>query len=124
MFKSIAISSVLFLFPLMTLAQTGPATNFGSIGNVIRNVVAIINGVLVPAIFALAFIVFIWGMFKYFILGGADEETRDKGKQLTIYGIIGFVLMLSLWGLVNVVASGLGFTGAQTPTTPTTRIPG
>ncbi len=104
-------------------AGTGPDATFGPIGTVISNVVRIMNNVLVPAIFAIAFLVFIWGMFQHFILGGADEEAREKGKQLMIYGIVGFVLMLSLWGLVNVIAGGLGFGGASTPVTPTTKVP-
>lgn len=63
----------------------------------------IINGVLVPLVFAIAFIVFIWGIFQYFIAGGHDEEAKEKGKSLMLYGLIGFFLMVSVWGLVNIL---------------------
>ena len=36
--------------------------------------------VAVPLIFAVAFIVFIWGVFKFFILGGGNEEQREGGR--------------------------------------------
>ena len=70
---------------------------------------AFINGVLVPFIFAIAFLVFVWGIFKYFILGGGEQASRDEGKQFMLYGIAGFVIMVSVWGIVNLLSSGLGF---------------
>ncbi|MBX9906322.1 pilin [Patescibacteria group bacterium] len=110
MLKKFLFVSVLFLFPMaFVAAQYGPQADYGAIGRVITNTLTFINRILVPAVFAIAFLVFIWGVFKYFIMGGASEGDQEAGKQLMIYGIIGFVLMVSVWGLVNVVASGLGF---------------
>ena len=63
----------------------------------------IINGVLVPLVFAVAFIVFIWGIFQYFILAGGNEEKRKQGQDLMLYGLIGFFVMVSVWGLVNIL---------------------
>ena len=73
-----------------------------------------VNDYIVPLIFAVAFIVFIWGVFQYFIAGGADEEKRKKGKELVVYGLIGFVLMFCLWGIVTVVQNTLGFSDSTT----------
>jgi hypothetical protein len=96
----------------------------GSIGLFVGNIISFINRILVPLVFAIAFLVFIWGMFQTFILGGGDEEKQSKGKQLMLYAIVGFVLMVSIWGIVNLVSSGFGLTDAA-PTTipsgPTTR---
>lgn len=88
----------------------------------LTNLVTFVNGTLVPVIFALAFLVFIWGMFTTFILGGADEDKQKDGKNLMMYAIIGFVLMVSLWGIVNLFADGFGFNAVQQinyPTAPT-----
>ena len=60
---------------------------------------------LVPIIFAVAFIVFIWGMFRYFIAGGADEEKRKQGRDLAIWGIVAMAIMFSVWGLVKIVTN-------------------
>ncbi|HEX8947247.1 MAG TPA: hypothetical protein VF829_03485 [Candidatus Paceibacterota bacterium] len=78
----------------------------------------IINGVLVPLLFAIAFIVFLWGIYKYFIAGGDSDEGQKKGKQLILYGVIGFAVMVSLWGLVNVVANTFGLAGQVAPPIP------
>ena len=81
-------------------------------------ILTLINEVLVPLIFAIAFIIFIYGIFRYFIAGGADPEAQKKGKQLLIYGIIGFVIMISLWGIVNIVSNTFGLGGAHHPAFP------
>ena len=75
------------------------------------------NETLIPAIFALGFLVFIWGMYKTFILGGSDEEKQSEGRQLMMYTVIGFVVMISLWGIVNLLASSLNL-GSQQITPP------
>lgn len=96
--------------PMLAFAQVG---NLIGIRAFIANIMDFLNGVLVPAIFAIAFIVFLWGMFKTFILGGSDSDKQQEGKQLMMYAIAGFVIMVSLWGIVNLVARGFGFQGQQ-----------
>lgn len=73
---------------------------------------------LVPVIFAIAFIVFIWGIFQYFIFGGADEEKRKMGRQLAVWGIIGMAIMFSVWGLVRILTGTLE-TNNTRPNIPT-----
>ncbi len=110
--KNIAVSlslGVALLLPALVLAQGGPSATYGQIGTVVQNTMQFINRILVPLIFALAFLMFIWGMFRYFIFGGGDEGSRETGKQLMIWGVVAFVMMVSIWGLVNVIAEGLGF---------------
>lgn len=112
---------VSFFAPLMALAQAG---NLNTVSNFLNNIRNFMNNTLVPLIFALAFLVFLWGMFQTFILGGGDEEKQKKGKQLMMYAIVGFVVMVSLWGIVNLVAQGFGFQGdtiQNIPNLPTTR---
>ncbi len=121
--KLISAAGVLgsLLTPVVTLA--GEPGNLSTLQTYIRAVIIFINQVLVPLIFALAFIVFIWGVFKYFILGGADESKRAEGKGLMMYAIIGFVLMVSLWGLVNFVAENFGFQNQGIKNIPITPLP-
>ena len=53
------------------------------IGSGSTGIIGIINTVIVPVIFAFAFLVFLWG-------------------------ILGMVVLLSVWGFVNIVLSTLG----------------
>lgn len=97
--KKLGYLGAAFALPMLAFAQI-TATSAGTLAN---GVIQFINAVLVPLIFALAFIVFIWGVFQYFIAGGHDEEKREKGRGLMMYGLIGFFVMVSVWGLVNIL---------------------
>ncbi len=88
----------MFALPLLTFAQS--VNTIQSLG---QTIIDLINTVFVPLIFALAFVVFLWGVFQFFIAGAADEEKRESGKSLMIYGLIGFFVMVSVWGLVNLL---------------------
>lgn len=62
-----------------------------------------INDSIIPLIFALATVMFIWGVVKFFIINADEEAKREQGKQYMIWGIIALAVMLSVWGLVGVL---------------------
>ena len=85
-----------------------------------NNILVIINFFLVPTLIAVALITFLGGVYKYFILGAASDTERETGKQFVLWGIIGFVVIVSVWGLVAVVGTTLGlFPGSSAPPSPT-----
>lgn len=100
-------SLALMALPLVTFAQ------FGEINDFLDDVSSFINGTLIPLVFAIALFTFIYGMFKYFIMGGDDDGNRQTGRQLMLYSIVGFVAMVSIFGIVNLIAGGLGFSDEE-----------
>ncbi len=48
----------------------------------------IVFGLAVPLGFTASFITFVWGTFQYFMGGTQDEEAREKGKSLMLYGLL------------------------------------
>lgn len=66
-----------------------------------------INNVLIPLLFSLALLFFIFNSLRFFVLGSHDQAGRDSAKRLALYGIAGFVLLVSIWGIVNFIAGGL-----------------
>lgn len=78
----------------------------------LTNIHKILNGV-VPVIITLGVVYFVWGVVQYVIGGG--EEAKKKGKDRIIYGIIGLVVIISLWGLVNILINTFGLGGASAP---------
>lgn len=104
-----------FVLPLVSFAAVN---NLADVGSFIINT---INDVLVPVLFAVAFIVFLWGAFDTFILGANNEEVKEKGKNLMLWGLIGFFVMVSIWGLVNILTGTVSFgnTGGVSGGTPT-----
>ena len=65
----------------------------------------IIGRSIIPFIFALAVLMFIWGAVKFFIIGADEETKRNEGKQFMLWGIIALVVMVSVWGLVKIVGT-------------------
>ncbi len=86
-------------------------------------ITSFINEILVPILIAVSFIVFLYGVYKYFILGAASDEDRKSGRQFVLWGVIGFVIIGSLWGLVNIVKGTLiPATGVSNNAPPAPRI--
>jgi hypothetical protein len=55
-------------------------------------------------IYALAFMFFLFGMFKYFFSSGANaEKNRSEGKQFMLWGFIGMVVLFGVWGIVKIL---------------------
>ncbi|MGM0482456.1 MAG: hypothetical protein ACQEP6_01145 [Patescibacteria group bacterium] len=53
-------------------------------------------------LFAVALLVFLWGMAKFILKADSDTE-REKGKQVMIWGLIALFVMLSVWGIVHII---------------------
>ncbi len=108
--KKTSLVVAAFLFPSVAFAQATIATY-------ITAMISFINLYVIPLIAGIAFIVFFWGIAKYFVIGGANEEAQEKGKQLALWGILAFVLIISTWGLVNMLidAFGVKYTGKICP---------
>lgn len=77
------------------------------------NISKFLNDTLVPSLLALATLVFLWNVAKYFIMEGGNEEAHEKARSYAIWGIAAFVVIVSLWGIVNLLVRGLGFQGNE-----------
>ena len=73
------------------------------------NILTFLNGTIVPFIIALAFVIFLWNAVRYFIIGGSNEDDQEKARSLATWSIGAFVIIVSLWGIVNLLVSSFGF---------------
>ena len=74
-------------------------TSFASIVSNITILLCQIIGML----FVLATVIFLWGIIKYIISQGSENELQ-AGRQYIIYGLIGLFVMVSMWGIINAAA--------------------
>ena len=49
-----------------------------------------------------AVVMFVWYVVKYFIVS-SDEANRGAAAQYVMWSMIGFFIILSIWGLVNIL---------------------
>jgi len=111
MIKKILGTVAIFALPVVVAAQgTGLADDGsgGDFGTLLGELLAFTNKILIPFILGIGFLVFVWGMFRYFIAGGANDEAKEQGKSLMVYATLGFVLIIVFWGIVNLVATSTG----------------
>ncbi len=92
---------VIFLIPAIASAQT-------SLQNVLNGLLTFIDGVLIPFLFGIAFLFFVFNIVRYLVLDGGNEEARDNAKNLALYGFGAFVFLIIFWGIVNLVVDSLG----------------
>ncbi len=110
--KKITISGIVAFAPLLAFAQT-----LGSIADIFGNLVAVIT----PIIVALALLFFFWGLAKY-ILNAGDETAKAEGRNIMIWGIIALFVMVSVWGLVQVLNNTFGVSQTATVTPPSVQL--
>jgi hypothetical protein len=133
------ILGALFLFVLLTVStvasakvyDTTPRNNTSSgsaaqssissacsnisssgLGGIVDCIIGFLNDA-VYIIISLTVVVILIGGFNMI----SSEEKREEGKKTLMYGVIGLAVMVSVWGLVNIVISTLGI-GNGEPISP------
>lgn len=120
--KKLATLLLVGFSPLLALAQTTAAVDAFSLVRILQNIV----DVVIPFIIGLAVLVFIYGLFQ-FITSAGDEEARGNAKHLIIWSVIAVFVMVSVWGLVNILSGTFNLNKAVTipvSTVPVTRTVG
>lgn len=62
-------------------------------------------------IFIIALVIFLWGVME-FIRGAANEKKRAEGKEHMLWGFVGFLIMLGVYGIINLLVNTFGITGS------------
>lgn len=126
--KLIGFSSLVlgFATPVLALAQIvdpnkGNTTGClgvqkGTIQAIICNIGNILD-IVIPVLIILGVVYFVWGVVTYVI--SSDEEAKKAGKDRMIFGIIGLVVIVAMWGLVGIVTKTFGLSGTTEYTIPT-----
>lgn len=81
----------------------------GTFKSLVDGMVSLVDTAVIPILFALAFIFFLVGMVRFFF--SYNEENREKGRQFAVWGVVGLVVLFSLWGIVRLFLSVLGTSG-------------
>jgi hypothetical protein len=84
---------------------------FAQTPNTFKDVIntVFINGLMrpiVPLLIGLAVLVFIYGVLVLMFSEGGEK--KEEGKQYMLWGIIGIFVMVSVWGLVNILKGTFG----------------
>ena len=110
--KKLAILSGIgsFFAPLFALAVTQACTvTHDTIEGILCKARSILN-TIVPLLVTLGVVYFVWGVVQYIMTG--DEAKKKEGRTKMIYGIIGLVVIITMWGIVGLITNTFGVSGA------------
>jgi hypothetical protein len=100
--KATIVGALVFA-PVLASAET--------LGGVL-GIVGQLVGAATPIVVALALVYFFWGLGQ-FILGSSESEKRKEAIGIMIYGIIALFVMVSIWGIVNVLQTTFNVQGGS-----------
>ncbi len=121
--KIIAVTPFSLFVPLTASAQLATGGGAGPFEDLLKNILNFSNEILIPFIIGIGFLFFVWGMFLYFIAGGASDESKEKGKSLMINATIGFVVIIIFFGAINLLTSSTGLEGQFIKNVPQVTVP-
>jgi len=64
---------------------------------------------LILLLFAIALLVFFWGVLQFIFSQTADDR-RDEGKRKIFWGLFGMFIMFSAYGLIRLILGTFGVT--------------
>lgn len=114
--KKYIIAGASFLLPAIAFAQVPTGTYLSGILSLITNLIQTAT----PIVIGLAMLFFLYGLMR-FVLAAGNEDAKDTGKRIMIWGIIALFVMVSVWGLVQLLNQETGVAaggGATLPSTP------
>ncbi len=76
--------------------------------------ISAIGPYVISLLMGIAVFIVIYGILRY-IREGANEEKRAEGRMFIIWGITSIFLMLSIWGMVNVLLGTFKFDNSVPP---------
>jgi fumarate reductase subunit D len=94
----LSLSTSVFLMPVLAFAASDGVFKF------IAMIKSLIEG-LIPVVIGLAVLSFLWGVLQYVV--AKDEDKQKEARGIMLYGIIALFVMVSVWGLVNILGDTL-----------------
>jgi len=100
------------------ISSGGGGGNTQTIAGILNLIVNQILNPLIGVLISLALVIFFIGVIKYIRVAG--EEDKNDAKKIMWWGIIALFVMISVWGLVQILINTF-FPGGVPPTPPIPR---
>ena len=94
--------ALLVFAPVLALAQA-PLT----IVPFLANVNNLILNPIIALLFGISFVYFAYGVVKFLQLDAADKS-RDEARSAILWGLVGMVIMFSVYGIIYFVLASFG----------------
>jgi len=106
------------MFSLYNIANAQSASTVLSQNPTVRGILeSIATNIIVPIVgvmFLLAFVTFVYGIFKM-IASQEDTDARADGKRSIFWSAAGMFIMVSVYGIIRLIVSTLAPLGVTDP---------
>jgi hypothetical protein len=112
--KKSLLSIFTALVPVLSFAQTAPVAR--TIDGFL-DYISYLAGRALPLLILAALVLLLFGIVKTFFFN-SDEASRKEGKSFVLHGIIALFVMVSVWGLVNILRGTFLLDNDNIPSAP------
>ena len=108
---------------LSLLASVSPALALAADAPIARSVDGLLNWVIyiagraLPLLILAALVLFLFGIVKRFFWGKDAADRSEAGKYI-LWGVVALFVMVSVWGLVNVLRDSFNLDIVNVPIAP------
>ncbi len=78
-----------------------------TINQLLNNIIAYILQPIILLMFAIALVTFFWGIIQFISTSNSDEG-RETGKRTIVWGIIGMLIMIGVYGVIRILLGTFG----------------
>ena len=78
--------------------------------SLVKKVNSVIINPIIVLMFGAALAYFVWGVAE-FIAHASSDEGRSTGREHMIWGVVGMFIMISVFGIMQLIMNTLGVTG-------------
>jgi hypothetical protein len=90
----------------VVVTGTRPAAGGATFADIVNNgIVPFVDSYIIPLLYALAFVLFLIGVVRYFFTGG--DEHRQAARGFMIWSLVGFVVLFGVWGILRLLLSAI-----------------
>jgi hypothetical protein len=87
--------------PLLLLAQQSTTPT------ILQRFVNLIVNPAIYFLFALAALIFVWGVFQY-VMNAEASDARVKGGQHILWGVVGLTIMTCVFVIIRIITATVG----------------
>ena len=102
---ALSVTALSLFLPALASAQTN-----GTISGVFILFSALLNA-LIGILITIAIVIFFWGLIKYMMTMGTEDA--HKAIHLMIWGIVSIFVMVSIWGIIQLLQRTFGVERTQ-----------
>ncbi len=81
----------------------------------LSGVYGVLGTYVIPTLIFLCVVVFLYNVIRYFIWQSGSEAGRDNSRRYLIWSMMGFILVVALWGIISLLLTTLGTPAGSPP---------